>query len=66
MAPRDGNLNYCKPVDTLVDGVATHSFALNAGATHYFSYRVKATNDFLLGDQQLSNEAIVTGDPGNG
>ncbi|MHA3684238.1 DUF7927 domain-containing protein [Leucobacter sp. HY1908] len=58
--------NYCKPVDSVVGGVATHTFALNAGKTHYFNYRVRVTNDFTVGDQRLLSESVVAGDPGNG
>ncbi|WP_198008414.1 hypothetical protein [Leucobacter salsicius] len=64
--PTGWDSNYCKPVDSLVGGVARHTFPLEAGATHYFNYRVRVTNNFVVGNQQLGHEVIVAGEPGNG
>ncbi|WP_017792236.1 hypothetical protein [Leucobacter salsicius] len=59
--PTGWNGNYCLPVESQVGSAATHTFALAAGATHYFSYRVQIDNDVLTGDQLLVNHASVQG-----
>ncbi|WP_017792233.1 DUF11 domain-containing protein [Leucobacter salsicius] len=59
------NQYYCKPVDKLENNVASHTFALDAGKSHFFSYRVEVSNDYPTG-ATLKNEACASGEPGNG
>ena len=45
----------------IVDDEISHTFALAAGRSHYFNYRVQITNDYT-GDLALNNTVSVFGD----
>ncbi|MFF3601907.1 hypothetical protein, partial [Kitasatospora indigofera] len=56
---------YCKPMAGAGPTELSHPFALKAGASHFFSYRVQISNNFA-GDQALLSTVSVAGERGNG